>query len=363
MDRVETRKCLPCAPICILCNAFDQAAASSTGGLSGEAKVERALAALTDRLGGMVLLREGTSRSDEDDELAQALMGVAIDPSAPPRAPTVSLRGGGGGSFSLGGAVSQAIAAQKIHGADNIAKRLAAESATHNETEAEDAKRRNPFSTPRRRISTMNRSEGGEMNDRRGDNSTKRGGGSTLPMWRTGSTGDNADAFRRSIGLGIRCGTGPNNTWSAERGDGTEDAHPATASDGDKEIPAAAIWDETMGEAPPEGVDGGVTAAQLGGADIASGDRPAAHIQTRILAKRDSVVNDQSKLLVLLHHVYSCQASGNGENCKLTTHCTALRRTWRHVRNCSSPDCSVSYIPVHCMRCHGFHPPRVGACP
>lgn len=321
-----------------------QAGSPSTGvsSLSGRVTLDNAVAALTDRLRGMAFLREGTSRSDEDDELAQALMGVTIDPSAPPRPPSASLRGGGGsgGAFSLRGTVSQATTAPKIHGADDIAKRLATDSATtHVETnKAENANRRsgNPFSAQRGRISTVNR------NEEESTSTDSRGGDTNLPTWRISGDGDSADAFRRSIGLGVRCGVGQNDTWGdADGKESTEDTPLGPpVSDCDKEPPAA-IWEETMGEAT-EGFDGCADAASLEGGNVEAGDRPTAHIQTRILAKRDSVVNDQSKLMVLLHHVYDCQAAGNGDTCIVTAHCASLRRMWSHVRNCSSADCSVS---------------------
>lgn len=76
-------------------------------------------------------------------------------------------------------------------------------------------------------------------------------------------------------------------------------------------------------------------------------------------SKEEQVIKERLKVLVLLHHVYTCQADGA---CTVSD-CGGLKRMWGHARACDGHACkeAVSWndVPAAFIRCMPDCPPQL----
>lgn len=55
-----------------------------------------------------------------------------------------------------------------------------------------------------------------------------------------------------------------------------------------------------------------------------------------------AALRQQQQRLLLLRHASKCPAEG--EQCKVTPHCQAMKRLWKHIAECKNQQCHVSWF-------------------
>ncbi|CAM9951327.1 unnamed protein product, partial [Ectocarpus sp. 4 AP-2014] len=56
-----------------------------------------------------------------------------------------------------------------------------------------------------------------------------------------------------------------------------------------------------------------------------------------------AALRQQQQRLLLLRHASKCPAEG--EQCKVTPHCQAMKRLWKHIAECKNQQCPIP----HCV--------------
>ncbi|CAN0178658.1 unnamed protein product, partial [Ectocarpus sp. 12 AP-2014] len=302
---------------------------------------------LTSRLGSMSVLLQGSSQDDETTKLMEAMAAISIDSDTRQqrRPPAVGLRGSGAAFQVMGASVARdasnifRIGSKIDDGSPNL--------------------KGTRFSSPLRDLKCKARA--GQAMAETGDSARKRQNKNRSPVWRVERRDRNARFMEKHRygcvfdtarwGGDMDDGAGESRTDRDDLGDGGDGAGPTT-EDGDNDEAATrggsatnargtehdenpcTIWDECMG-----GEETGPGRQGEGGRS-ATADQTA--LNANIVGKNNSVEGDQRKFLILLYHLHTCRADGDGETCQVTTHCPALRRTWRHMKTCDATVCPVA---------------------
>lgn len=62
---------------------------------------------------------------------------------------------------------------------------------------------------------------------------------------------------------------------------------------------------------------------------------------TVVSSVTQAALRQQQQRLLLLRHASKCPAEG--EQCKVTPHCQAMKRLWKHIAECKNQQCPVSF--------------------
>lgn len=68
-----------------------------------------------------------------------------------------------------------------------------------------------------------------------------------------------------------------------------------------------------------------------------------------LLTSLQAALRQQQQRLLLLRHASKCPAEG--EQCKVTPHCQAMKRLWKHIAECKNQQCHVRWFAC------GYPPP------
>ncbi|CAM9374056.1 unnamed protein product [Ectocarpus fasciculatus] len=316
---------------------------SPTGGSSIDADMDD----LTSRLGSMSVLLQGSSQDDETAKLMEAMAAISIDSDTRQqrRPPAIGLRGPG--------AAFQVMGASVARDANNIFR--------IGSTNADGSPKRKGTRFSSRLRDLKCKARAGRAVAGTGDSARKRQNKNKSPVWRVDRKDQNVrfmeklrydcvfNAGRWSGGMDD--GAGASRADRDDVGDGGDGAGPFTDDGGSVEAATRGgsatnaagnehdenpckVWDECMGG---EETGAGSEGERDG---LAVADQTA--LNANIAGKNNSVEDDQRKFLILLFHLHTCRADGDGEMCHVTRHCPALRRMWRHVKTCDAKVCPIA---------------------
>ncbi|CAB1104656.1 unnamed protein product [Ectocarpus sp. CCAP 1310/34] len=284
---------------------------SPTGGSSFDANMDD----LTSRLGSMSVLLQGSSQDDETTKLMEAMAAISIDSDTwqQRRPPAIGLRGPGAAFQVMGDPVARDASNTFRIGIKN--------------NDGSPKRKGTRFSSRLRDLKCKARD--GQPVAETGDSARKRQNKNKSPVWRVERRDRNA-RFMGKHRYGYVFDTA---RWGGDMDDGaaTRGGSATNATGTEHDESPCTIWDECMGgEETEPGPQGGRAAA----------DQTA--LNANIVGKNISVEGDQRKFLILLYHLHTCRADGDGETCQVTKHCPALRWTWRHMKTCEATVCPVA---------------------